>query len=120
MNTTTIAPIAASFVITGRGARIKHVNVDGTVLCGKDKATQDASGRFEKLPVCGTCDAALVELKAQAVDAALEAAAAERETAAPAAAEVEAAAPAAPLVAGREAIEIHLSARVAKFIAEEI
>lgn len=162
------AEIAASYVITGRGARIKHVNVDGAVLCGKDKATQDASGRFEKLPVCGTCDAALVELKAQAVDAALQAAAAQREAAktAPKSAvsattrtvctlgvqtaqgENECGAPAtetwdasyggivveegrcadhanpapvaAPQAEDGDAIEIHFSARVARFMADEI
>lgn len=57
-----------AYVITGRGARIKHINHDGTVLCGRDNATQPAKNRFEKLPVCEACTEALEALEAAETD----------------------------------------------------
>ena len=48
---------ALTFVITGRGARIKHISADGAVLC-PSPAAKPATGRFEKLPVCGACETA--------------------------------------------------------------
>lgn len=78
-----------TYAITGRGGRVKHIlNADGTAFCGQAKATQPATGRFEKLPVHGECR-----------EAAEKAALAE--------------AKAAPRT-------VHLSARVARFLAAEL
>lgn len=44
----------ATFVITGRGARIRHIDTGQGALCGSPAATE-AVNRFAKLPVCATC-----------------------------------------------------------------
>lgn len=121
MNTETIAQITETFVITGRGARIKHIAVDGTVLCPRTNATQEAKNRFEKLPVCEACAEALEGLKAQAVDAALEAAADERATVElveDVEGETDAELADETGEDGEDEVEIHFSHRVTRFMAK--
>ena len=84
-NLTTVA------LITGRGARIKHLaGEDGTALC-PSPAAQRATGRFEKLPVCSRCEGLLEE---PVVEEQVEG-------------------------SGEEAV-VHLSARVARFMVGEV
>lgn len=83
-------------VITGRGARVKHIaGEDGIALCPRSSAARVAEGRFQALPVCRAC----TKLASEQQEAA------ESE---PASAE------------DAEPISVHLSARVARYLERDL
>ena len=83
-----------TYVITGRGARIKHIHHEGRVMC-PSPAASPAVNRFERLPVCKRCVAAYDE----AVALAAEKQAAEQDA---------------------NLVEVHFSARVAAFMSRRL